>query len=176
MNLSPTRFLKDREGNATIEFVLVFPLFIAMFLAAFELGLLQVRHTMLERGLDIAVRNVRLSTSAVPTYESIKENICEGALVVPDCEANLKLEMIRLDPWTSFASIPPADCIDREEEVNPLRSWVEGGPHDLMIMRACLLFDPMFPTTGIGYQLAANGANGGAYALTSTTAFVTEPD
>lgn len=170
------RFLKARDGNATIEFVIIFPLFFGMFLAAFELGLMQVRHTMLERGLDIAVRSVRLSTAAVPSYDSVKENICEHALVLPECEENLRLEMVRVNPWQSFQDLAPAKCVDTELDISPVQTWIEGGPHDLMLMRACILFDPMFPTTGIGYAISIDNTQGGAYALTALTAFVTEPD
>lgn len=170
------RLLLRDEGNATIEFVIVFPLFIALFLAAFELGMLQLRHTMLERGLDIAVRMVRISAGSTPDYATIRDTVCENAPLIPNCTDNLKLEMIRLDPWTSFSALPATDCIDRSVPFAPVRSWVEDGPNDLLLLRACVLFDPMFPTTGIGYKLSEGFANGGAYALTARNAFVVEPE
>lgn len=170
------RFLRREEANSTIEFVLIFPVFLAVFLASFELGMLQLRHTMLERGLDLAVRTVRLSSGTTPDYDTIRDKICEETLLVADCEANLKLEMVRLNPWTSFATIPGADCVNRAVPFAPVRSWVEGGPNDLLLLRACVLFDPMFPTTGIGYRLGQDFGNGGAYALTAKSVFVVEPE
>lgn len=170
------RFLRREEGSATIEFVIIFPVFIAVFLASFELGMLQLRHTMLERGLDLAVRTVRLSSGATPDYDLIRDKICEHTPLISDCADNLKLEMIRLDPWTSFTTIPSADCIDRSVPFAPVRGWVEGGPNDLLLLRACVLFDPMFPSTGIGYRLSQDFGNSGAYALTAKNVFVVEPE
>lgn len=170
------RAASGEEGTATIEFVIVFPLFISLFLAAFELGLLQVRHTMLERGLDIAVRQLRVSTATPPDYDTVKDQICENALIVPNCAANLKLEMVRMNLDQPLVDLPTADCVDRAEDIQPVRSWVAGKVNDLMVLRACLLFDPFFPSTGLGYQLAQANANGGAYALTALTAYVSEPE
>lgn len=170
------QFLRRPDGSATIEFVILFPLFMGIFLASFELGILQLRHTMLERGLDQAVRTVRLSSGAIPDHDTIRMQICDGTVLVPDCVSNLKLEMIRLDPWSSFAALPPADCIDRAVPFAPVRSWVDEGPNDIVLLRACILFDPFFPTTGIGYRLTQDFDAGGAYALTAKNVFVVEPE
>lgn len=170
------RTAQAEGGNATVEFVLVFPVIMAIFLASFELGLLQLRHTMLERGLDVAVRTVRLSTNAMPDYATLRDDICEQAMLVVDCSNSLKLEMIRLDPWSSFADVEAPDCIDRPVDFTPARTWTEGGANDLILLRACVLFDPLFPTTGIGYQLSSDFDNEGTYALTAKTIFVAEPE
>ena len=42
-----------------------------------------------------------------------------------------------------------------------------------MILRACSLFDPFFPTTGLGASIPKR--SGGAYALISLTSYVVEP-
>ena len=91
-------FRRSEEGSATVEFVLVFPMFMVLFTSAFEAGLMMTRHVMLERGLDMAVREVRLNTGAAPSPDQFKEMICEGAGIIPDCMNNLKLEMRPIDP------------------------------------------------------------------------------
>ena len=170
------QFLSRSDGSATIEFVLVFPVFIMIWLASFELGMLQLRHTMLERGLDLAIREVRISTVGPPSYDNIRESICTNSLILSDCDQHLKLEMLRMPPSVSLTWIAEADCIDRSEEVSPVREWTYGQAGDLMLVRVCFLFDPFFPTTGLGYQLAEAFDNGGSYALTAMTAFVSEPE
>ena len=67
-----------------------------------------------------------------------------------------------------------ADCSDSSEEVQPVRSFVNGQENELMILRACAKFDPIFPTSGLGKQLAKDGA--GQAALIATSAFVQEPE
>ena len=42
-----------------------------------------------------------------------------------------------------------------------------------MLLRACSLFDPYFPTSGLGARLPRESGN--AYALVSSTTFVIEP-
>jgi hypothetical protein len=44
----------------------------------------------------------------------------------------------------------------------------------MMLIRACAKFDPLFPTSGLGFQLPRD--NTGAYALIAATAFVNEPE
>lgn len=42
-----------------------------------------------------------------------------------------------------------------------------------MLVRVCALFEPFFPTTGLGMMMRYNAR--GDYALVATTAFVNEP-
>jgi hypothetical protein len=48
-----------------------------------------------------------------------------------------------------------------------------GGNNELMMVRVCALFRPMFPSTGLGLNLRYDGD--GNYAIVATTAFVNEP-
>lgn len=167
------RFRRKDDGSATIEFVLVFPAFMVLFLSAFEAGLLMTRNVMLERGLDMAVRTVRLGTASPVNNDQMKRMICTGAGIIPDCLQQLRVEMRRVDlrAWTD---IPVrANCQDRNDPAKPLATFVTGGANDVMVVRACALFDPFFPGTGLGFQLPRE--SGGAYALVSTSAFVMEP-
>ena len=50
------RFRRDESGNPTVEFVLIFPLYLGLMAMSVELGMVTLRHTLLERGLDMAVR------------------------------------------------------------------------------------------------------------------------
>ena len=66
------RFFHKEDGNASVEFVLVFPAFLSLLLMSIELGFVTMRHPLLERGLDIAVRELRLGTGTVPQHDQIK--------------------------------------------------------------------------------------------------------
>ena len=87
------RFARREDGNPTIEFVIWFPFLFFFMYASFELSLMTMRHAMLERGLDIAVREIRLGTGETPQHDDIKATVCENAIVMPGCDANLRLEM-----------------------------------------------------------------------------------
>ncbi|WP_372609644.1 TadE/TadG family type IV pilus assembly protein [Aquicoccus sp.] len=167
------RWRRDERGTATVEFAIMFPLFVTLFLSSVELGMIMFRHAMLERGLDLAVRDIRLGTGSDPDHDDIKDAICNFSGVLPQCADNLRLEMIRVDPRT-FAALPAeGDCIDHSEEATPVRSFLHGGANDMMLLRACYVFSPVIPTSGLGYYLEVDGA--GNAAMFATSAFVQEP-
>lgn len=167
------RFGRAEDGTATVEFVLVFPAFMILFLSAFESGLLMTRHVMLERGLDMTVREIRLNTSITPTHNQVRKMVCNGAGIIPDCLETLKLELITIDPRNWQALRRSADCIDVDRPYKPVRNFVNGTQNQIMIVRVCSLFKPMFPGTGLGFQLPRK--TGDYYALVSMAAFVMEP-
>ena len=94
--------------------------------------------------------------------------------MIPNCENALRLEMVRIDLRDTVSMPGTADCSDSSEEVQPVRSFVNGQENELMILRACAKFDPIFPTTGLGKQLKKDGA--GQFALIAMSAFVQEPE
>ncbi len=167
------RFSKSEEGSATIEFAITFPAMLFLMLSGIELGMVTLHHSMLERAMDITVRDIRLGTGAAPQHDEIKTLICDRAGFIDNCSTNLRLEMIQVNPrvWEGIST--EADCTDQSEEVAPVRSFVNGQENELMILRACAKFDPVFPTSGLGKNMIKDGA--GQYALVSLSAFVQEP-
>lgn len=166
------RFRRAEEGTATLEFVLMLPLFILFFLSTFELGMALARQMMMDRAVDIAVREVRVGDVPVVTHDALKALICENALM-PNCDDDLRLEMIELNPRAWVAPPGIVDCVDRNDPARLARTFNTTAPNRLMVLRVCALFDPYFPTTGLGASLRRQ--SGGAYALVSSSTFVVEP-
>lgn len=167
------RFHRGEEGSATIEFVIIFPVFFTFFLSTFELGMLEIRHVMMDRGLDVAVRQIRLGELEPVTQAGFKQAVCDAAAIIPDCMNQIKLEMRRIDPNAWIAIPASADCVDRNDPNVAVREFTPGMSNWLMLIRACALFDPYFPTTGLGASLPR--VSGGAYGLISTSSYVIEP-
>lgn len=167
------RFRGKEDGTATVEFVILFTPIIMMMMAGAEAGLLNLRHVMLERGVDIAVRAVRLGPAHQPSHDDIKEMICNQALLIPDCENALSVEMRRVSKVTWDVLGEAAICRDRSEAVKPAVQYVPGAPSDLVLIRACVKMQPIFPTTGLAAMLEKDG--NGDYAAIATSAFVNEP-
>lgn len=167
------RFRRDEEGSATIEFSIYFTLFFFILAATVEMGYMNLRHALLERGVDLAAREIRLNTGDIPTYEEVRGMICDEAVIVDDCTSNLRLEMIEVDPRNFQALPPPADCLNAEEEPRPLRNFVAGLDNHLMLMRACLKYKPVMPTTSFGMALPKDDL--GYTQMVVTSAFVQEP-
>ena len=163
----------DESGNATIEFVMVVPIFFLMFASSMESGIHSIRQVLLDRALDMTVRDVRVGFLPNPTHDELTERMCEYALIIPSCAQDVRLEMIVADP-RAWVSIPNAvSCRDREEENPPEITLQNGANNELMILRACVLFDPVLPGGGIGRKI--EGTKGTGYAITSTLAYVLEP-
>ncbi|GAD57020.1 TadE/TadG family type IV pilus assembly protein [Limimaricola cinnabarinus] len=168
-----SRLIRTRDGSVGIEFVMIVPVLLMMITSSFELGMVTMRQVMLDRGLDLTVRDIRLGAIVPVTHETVGASICDHALILPDCLTNLRLEMIPLDPRAWIAPPGTADCVDRADASVPLRRFTAGVQNELMLLRACSLFDPYFPTSGFGAQLSDQA--GGTYALVSASAFVIEP-
>lgn len=167
-------YLRNENATATLEFVLVYPFFLFIFLWSVEIGIWMLRATALERGLDFAVREIRLSpANGRPSEKDSKETICEYAGYFEDCMSNLKLELRESDPraFTGFAA--NVDCHDRAEAVKPAQHFVHGQAHSLMLVRACMIVDPLFPQLALGGAMV-NQTDGtmGIYAIST---FVQEP-
>lgn len=167
------RLRKREDGNATVEFVILFPMFMIIFVSAFESGLLMVRQVMLERALDLSVRGLRLGTWTPPTHDDLKRNICNLAGIIPDCMNSILVELQPVDKTTWQPLNVNAQCVDRDSTIAPVLNVNAGTDNELMLVRVCAVFDPIFPTTGLGMQLGKDAT--GAYALVATSAFVNEP-
>ncbi|MRU16469.1 pilus assembly protein [Roseovarius sp. A21] len=166
------RFRDDTEGVVTVEFVIIFPVFIALLLIAVELGFITMRYALLERGLDMTVREIRLGTGADWQHDEIKDKICDNALSVAHCKESLRLEM-RQKSIRNYTSLSDTvDCTDRAEETNPV-AFQTGGENDLMVLRACYKYRPLFPAALLGSKLTKDAS--GDASIVAMTAFVQEP-
>jgi len=167
------RFARDEEGTVTAEFAVVFPIFMAVMILSLELSFVTMRHTMLERGLDMAVRDIRLGTGTAPAHDAIKQRICDEPFVFNNCEENLRLEMIPTDIRNLDGLGDTAQCTDRAETGDPVITFTPGQQNQLMLLRACVKYDPLFP----GYALANSleSDENGQISIVSMTAFVQEP-
>lgn len=170
---SQFRKASREDGNATIEFALIFPVIISLFLMAFELGLLLTRGVMLDRAVDMSMRDLRLGNLTPTNHAELKNRICDRALIIPDCQNVVLIELrpIADDTWEPLGT--DVTCVDREEEIDPVVEFEIGSKHEMMLVRVCALFDPFFPTTGLAAQMKLD--NSGAYALVAASAYVNEP-
>ncbi|MFK7940889.1 MAG: TadE/TadG family type IV pilus assembly protein [Roseovarius sp.] len=168
------RILRKEDGSAAVEFVIVFPVIATMIVMTLEMGFITLRQTLLDRGLDMAVREIRLGTNTEPEYDQIKALVCQNAIFLVDCDQQLFLEMTPTDPRAFVPLDETASCTDEEvPEIRPVRSFTPGQANELVMMRACVLYDPLFPEALLARLLETDGANRAA--IVSITAFVQEP-
>ncbi|QUJ75205.1 pilus assembly protein [Sulfitobacter albidus] len=169
------RIFRKAENGAVValEFMIMLPLIFGTFFMGFEMGIYSIRQLMLDRALEVTTRDVRLNTQATFSHDDLRTAICANSGGLDKCDENLKLEMLPMDP-RDFTGLPAnPDCENIYSNATPVRGWSLGQQHELMILRACYRFKPVFPTTGLGYYLEKN-SNGEAR-MVSITAFVQEP-
>ncbi|MEL7178400.1 MAG: TadE/TadG family type IV pilus assembly protein [Pseudomonadota bacterium] len=177
------RFWKDSTGTSSIEFVLLFPIFIGFFLTTYESGVLSTRQVMLEHGLDVTVREVRIGqidqTDEDELRTVLRERVCENARILPDCLRQLEVEMIQRDPRVAWVALDAEiQCVDRGNIDDPSDSNVAAaGNNELLFLRVCIRIDPFLPSSNLGKALVAGSTteSGESYALVATSAFVVEP-
>ncbi|MDZ4096110.1 MAG: TadE/TadG family type IV pilus assembly protein [Paracoccaceae bacterium] len=167
------RPFRREDGTATIEFVLAVPVLIMMFTASFESGMVMTRSVMLERALDITMRELRLNHYPNPTHDQLKAEICNRTVVINDCLNVIKIELKIMSKATWTLPTTEPGCIDRAEEIHPPVSLDPGVDDDVMLVNVCVVIDPMFPTTGVGLHLPKDATGG--FRLMARSAFVNEP-
>jgi len=170
-------FIRNRwrreNGNATIEFVILFPMLITIFLVVFETGLLMIRGVMLDRAVDVSMRELRLGTLTPMTQQGLKDSICSRTVIISDCGNVVLVELRKISTttWTPLGG--PTTCVDRSETVQPVLAFESGLQNEMMLVRVCAVFDPFFPGVGLAAQMQLDG--NGDYALVTVSAYVNEP-
>ncbi len=165
--------LRREEGNATIEFALLFPALMVLFLMVVETGVLMIRGVMLDRAVDISMRELRLGTLTPMTHDGLKDSICGNSVIIQNCDDVILIELrpISTDTWTPLSG--PTTCVDRSEEVQPVLDFVAGTSNEMMLVRVCAVFDPFFPSSQLAAQIKMDDQGG--YALVAMSAYVNEP-
>lgn len=170
-----TRFWRQEDGVASIEFVMAVPVLMAVFSASFESGLFMTREIMLEHSLDMVMRELRLGHYPGPvTTDKLKSEICARTVVFTNCAANLMIELQQISTSTFVLPTKSAECRDLSKPISPSTTLQVGKENELMLVRACIIVDALFPTTGIGLSLTRT-TNGGGVQVVAVSAFSNEP-
>jgi len=166
-------FWRRDEGTATVEFAILVPAFLMILFAGVEAGVMTARQTMLERGMETTMRALRLGRLNPVTLETLRESVCRNSAVLHGCRDNLLIELRRLNPQNIVLPSGNAPCVNRAEQTVPAVSLSPGVEHDLMLVRICIIIDPMFPTSGYGLGLPLDASGG--FRMVTASVYVNEP-
>jgi len=162
------------DGTATLGFVMFVPVFVFLFVSCYEVSIINIRQLMLERGLDLAVRDLRLGTWPNVTTDILKTAIYDNSGgFIANCENQIMLELVQVPKSTWALPDPGATCVDRSASIQPTTTFDAQTENQMMIVRACVLIDPFFPGTELALML--EDPTGAGIALVATSAFVNEP-
>jgi Flp pilus assembly protein TadG len=163
---------RKEDGNASVEFALVVPVLLTIFTASFESGFVMLRLNLLQHGLDVTMRELRLGKMPNANQTMIKQKICNNMTMVDSCMDNLLVEVTPLSNWVMPST--KTTCLDLQTKIVPVVQLNIGQQNQLMLVRACLVQDMIFPTTGLGMSLPKN--YDGDFNLIAASAYVNEPN
>lgn len=166
------RLLQNSAGSAALEFALVAPMLLALLLGTIETGWIMTQNIMLERALDMTIREVRIGSFQNPTLERVRDTVCDRASVLADCQASLALEFL---PITTQADYPTdaTRCMTRGEEPQPVLRFSTGKSEQLVFVRACFIVKPITPMLDLLLALPADEQ--GEHRLIAKSGFMNEP-
>lgn len=171
-------FGREDDGSATVEFTIVFASVLLMFFWAADIGITTTKQVLLEFGVDVVARDLRLGNLVLPPSpggqsDMLKDLICDRVSILESCRDSITIEMALVDTNAWILPEREVACVDRALAVQPPTAFVIGQQNNLMIMKVCVMVKPMFPNIGLGAQLKKNGD--GEFSLTAVTTFANEP-
>lgn len=171
-------FARCDRATATLEFCIVFPIIMILFIAVFETAMILIRQVMLERSLDQTVRLLRLTDNPAVTAADIRTNICSSTLVLNDCENVLIVDLREVEPPNYILPGEGTLCVDRDGVINPANEFsaqrANAEDNELMLIRVCAEVARIVPFSGFGLNLTRD--NNDNLHMTSASVFVNEPD
>ena len=168
------RALSSEGGNASVEFVLLFPIIFAMFVTSVDFSVMMLRQVFLDRALDLAVRDVRLGIIQPTGLDGFKDRICENSALTPNCRETITVELRPISAADLQNFDPTARCVDRANNVTPVLQFTPGaGQQELMLIRACTVSNPFIVASGFIFG-APRGPNDDFMSV-SLGVFVNEP-
>jgi Flp pilus assembly protein TadG len=169
-------FCDDENATATLEFVIVFPILMLLFIAAFETAMILTRQVMLERTLDQAVRVLRLAQGVVTDADTVRQTMCSNTQLLPDCSDLLAIDLQLVNRTTYEMPAEDEICANRGSDtvIQPNNEFQVGSDNQFLLIRTCLLVDRILPISGFGLNLARDDSGG--MHMIAQTIFVNEPD
>lgn len=165
--------LRGEAGTATMEFVLVVPVIMTIFMSSFECGLLMTREILLEEAVDITMRDLRLGHLPGVTDAQLKQQICSRTVIFPNCLVDMKVELDRINTTTWAMPSTNLACVNSNSPILPVTTLVAGQENDMMLVRVCMSLPAIFPGMGIALSMGTDAL--GNYNLEAASAFVVEP-
>ncbi|MBY6202214.1 pilus assembly protein [Maritalea mobilis] len=168
-------FFRDETATATMEFVIIFPVIMMVFVASFETSMIMTRQVMMERTLDQAVRVLRLAKGLTVTSDEIRDTICDNTSFLPDCHELLTIDLQPIDTDTYAMPGDNDLCVHRHDaSVTPGNEFTVGADHGIMLIRTCMIVDRILPFSGYGLNLTRDDSGG--LHMIAASVFVNEPD
>lgn len=171
------RLRKDEDAVSTVETVVMLPFILVLCSYTMDLGMLLTRNVMLERAVDVGTRDIRLGLMAVDDYDGLRKRICDEAIIIPECESRLKMQLNAMSPylWEDPGKVPDCESLKTVTVTEP-REFDAATRNQMVFFRACAVLEPVMPGWGLSDSLlsSSDGGTNRFYQVVATTTFTKE--
>lgn len=168
----PTRFMRDRSGQIAVEFAMIGPLFFGLLFGILETGILYLKATAIDAGIEEAKRvvmtgQVQAAGTPAQQFDKFKAAFCDQAgWIIPCGEVTFDVRS-----FTSFTAASMPSPIGPGGVYNPNVQFNPGTPNQIVVVRA---YHETTSVTAMIRNDVANLANGNVL-LVGSAAFKNEP-
>lgn len=168
------RLRADTDGSQTVALAVIAPLLLTLCGFVMDVGLLMVRNVMLERAVDVRVRDIRLGKTSATDYDNLRKQICAEASIIPECETRLKLQLTAMyaNSWQDPGALPDCESL-KTVTYTPPREFDTATSNQLVVLRACAVVEPVMPGWGLG-EVLLTSENNRFYQVSAATSYTQE--
>ena len=168
----PRRFLRDENGATAVEFGIVALPFLALLLAAVQLGLVYLSQSALEVATEKAARLVLTGTAqaASTTQSQFLAAVCAKLPSLLKC-SNLMVDAQVYSSFSSSNTSAPTITYNPNGTVSNQWNYNIGGANNIVVLRVMYLL----PVIKVPLGLSLSNTSYGARLLMATAVFKNEP-
>lgn len=162
--------LRDRSGNAAVEFALIAPVFFLLIFSIMEIGIIFFAQSTLQTGaIDVArlVRTGQVQGQAM-SQSAIRNRVCADIAPLIPCDGNLSVDV---ESFSNFGGVNFSSPLDGSGNMKTMNAFQIGNACDVVLVRvfyAWTVFTPIL--TPFLVNMAGN-----KHLLYSAASFRNEP-
>lgn len=175
------RWVRGRGGNATVEFVVLFPMMFTLICVMLDMSLMMSRYVLVERAVDQVVRELRLGQmpqiTAANVRLALQNRLCADLEIVSTCSTSTTVELTPISRTTFALPATGLPCVQKSsggQYLVPVTQFVPGQMNELMLLRVCVKVRTMSSASVLSLP-ATVVAKDGTYAISIAAFFVVEP-
>jgi hypothetical protein len=129
---------------------------------------------MLERAIDMSVRDLRIDAQARIEPADLREAICDRMRIAPNCIDDLVVSLVEISQTDWQLPRASQACRNRTAPILAPLPFAVGSARagKLVLLRACLPIDPILPGSAFGARVVVED---GTARLLAMSLFTVEP-
>jgi len=162
-------FRRADSGSVAVEFALLAIPFFTLIFAIMETAIIYFASASLEGALTDNARQIRTGQSQTAGIgaSEMKKAICADAVLLSNCEKELRLDVRSFSSWSSV-KVP--DPLDAKGNLTLTQSFQPGDASDIVVVRAYYSWKILTP-----FAIGLNNMAGNYRLVGATVAFRNEP-